>query len=174
MNTSSVSAPVVVKVQATSRLRPSTTKGTPGAVAPASTEPGVSIRTRYQMPGKLNAKCGSPASNGAPVALCAPSTAQELEALPDWVNGPGKRGSSTTQRSANASWPGPGPEPGPASGPASAKRGAGRLASGLPAAVSGGHSVSIIHCGTFPASASRDNSVRQLAESHSPIVSPHS
>ena len=29
---------------------------------------GVSIRARYQMPGVLNARCGSPASSGAPVA----------------------------------------------------------------------------------------------------------
>src|ERR1700677_4076783 len=92
MKTSSVSAPVVVKVQAISRLRPSTTNGTPGAVAPTRVVPGVSIRARYQMPGKLNARCGSPASNGDPVALCAASTAQALEAVPGWVYGAGKRG----------------------------------------------------------------------------------
>ncbi len=39
----------------------------PGAVAPASTCPGVSMRARYQMAGMPNARCGSPASNGAPV-----------------------------------------------------------------------------------------------------------
>ena len=53
MITSCVSAPVVVKVQAMERLRPTTTNGTPGAVAPTSVLPGVSIRARYQMPGVL-------------------------------------------------------------------------------------------------------------------------
>ncbi len=68
-NRSWVSAPVVVKVQAMWLLRPITRNGTPGAVAPASTPAGVSIRARYQMLGKPKPRCGSPASSGAPVAV---------------------------------------------------------------------------------------------------------
>ena len=79
-NTSCTSAPVVVKVQAMWPLWPSTRNGTPGAVAPASTPSGVSIRARYQMPGKPNARCGSPASSGAPVAVWRPSTAHSFDA----------------------------------------------------------------------------------------------
>ena len=51
MNTSCVSAPVVVKVQAIRPLWPITRNGRPGAVAPARTPPGVSMRARYQMAG---------------------------------------------------------------------------------------------------------------------------
>ena len=48
-----------------------------------------------------------------------------------------------------------------------------RLRAG-PSPPAGGHSSSIICCGTRPASDWRDSSVRQLSDSHSPMVSPHS
>ncbi len=47
-------------------------------------------------------------------------------------------------------------------------------ASGRPSPATGGHSSSIICCGTRPASDWRDSSVRQLSDSHSPMVSPQS
>ena len=51
MTRSWVSLWVVVMPQATLPLCPTMRSGMPGAVAPASVRPGVSMRARYQSPG---------------------------------------------------------------------------------------------------------------------------
>jgi len=70
--------------------------GTPGAVAPARVPSGVSMRARYHRLGLVKARCGSPASSGAPDRLCAPSTAHSLDAESGSVNGAGKCGSASS------------------------------------------------------------------------------
>ena len=126
MNTSCVSAPVVVKVQAMWPLWPITRPGMPGAVAPASVWSGVSMRARYQMPGKPNARCGSPASSGAPVAVWRPSTAHSLDAVLGRVNGAGEVRQHLLQpAAASANWRGSDSAPAGGrgrSGPATARR----------------------------------------------------
>ena len=146
MNTSCVSAPVVVKVQAMWPLCPMTRNGRPGAVAPASTPPGVSIRAKYQIPGRLKPRCGSPASNGLPDTVLVPSTAHSLLAEPGKVNGSGKFGTISTRRV-----------------PASARLGRSR-ASGGGVSSCGGHSSRRRSAGSLACSAPRTSSDRQLPE----------
>ena len=149
---SCTSASVVVKVHAMFRLCPSTRNGTPGAVAPASVSSGVSMRARYQMPGKPKARCGSPARIGAPVALCAPSTAHSFDADSGCVQGPGKRGRTAAKRVAAAVVPGSGVRS------ACARGGSPR------------HSSSIMFRGSRPCNDRRCISARQLPDKYIPIV----
>src|SRR6202035_4334609 len=55
-----------------------TTSGAPGNVKPATFQPGAVRWSWYQIEGMLNSKCVSLASNGFPVAVCAPLTTQLL------------------------------------------------------------------------------------------------
>src|SRR5262245_32352041 len=59
------------------------TNGPPGEVAPTSTDPGVSMRTRYQMIGESRLRCGSFARIGAPVAVRLPLMAKLFDASGD-------------------------------------------------------------------------------------------
>ena len=61
-----------------------------------------------------------------------------------------------------------------ASSAAAWRRSGASAASGRPSPAAGGHSSSIICCGTRPASDWRDSSVRQLSDSHRPMVWPQS
>src|ERR1700680_3547334 len=55
-----------------------TTSGAPGNVKPATFQPGAVRWSWYQIEGMLNSRCLSLASNGFPVAVCAPLTTQLL------------------------------------------------------------------------------------------------
>ena len=125
--------------------------GTPGAVAPASTPSGVEIRARYQIPGIENPRCGSPASNGAPVELCAPSTAHSLLAIPGHVNRSGNAGANPASRSAAPSSRASGPTP------------------SCP-----GHNARTRSGGNRAINPRRTSSCRQLPDKYSPIVLPQS
>ncbi len=157
MNRSSVSAPVVVKLQAMCPLWPSTRNGTPGAVAPTRTLPGHSSRARYHTLGKPKPRCGSPASSGAPVALCLPSIAQALLASCGRVKGAGKSG--TTAASATAK---------------RTSAGVVNDASGWPPVAVFGHSSSTAAGGMLASNTSRARSARQFPDRYSAIVLPHS
>ena len=80
---SSTSAPVLVKVHATSRLKPMMMAAEPGIVTPyTSSAPGTTRCASYQMDGSVRSRCGSPASSACPLAgaaatppsCCSPST----------------------------------------------------------------------------------------------------
>ena len=62
-------------------LWPRTTAGEPGEVAPRMSKPGPVSRARYQMPGKVRARCGSLASSGLPDSEWAPDTTHSLDAM---------------------------------------------------------------------------------------------
>ncbi|MDT4856641.1 hypothetical protein FQZ97_910380 [compost metagenome] len=81
----------MVNPQATCSVRPSTTNGVPGKVAPITSMPltpsasGACKRAKYQIAGALNPRCGSLASKGMPLLLRAPDTTQLLEPLPSML-----------------------------------------------------------------------------------------
>src|SRR4051812_50201874 len=56
--------------------------GTPGNVAPIALRPGAFRCAKYQTPGAVRPRCGSFASSGLPPAVCAPLSAQLLDAPP--------------------------------------------------------------------------------------------
>ena len=58
------------------RLRPSTTAGVPGIVAPIVSKSPPATCTRYQVEGSRVLRCGSLASSGLPLAVSVPSTTQ--------------------------------------------------------------------------------------------------
>ncbi|MCY1365540.1 hypothetical protein D9M69_523890 [compost metagenome] len=82
---------MLVNPQATWSVRPSTTKGVPGSVAPITFMPlmppasGACRCAKYQMAGALRPRCGSLASSGWPVSLREPATTQLLEPLPSML-----------------------------------------------------------------------------------------
>ncbi len=93
---SCTSGPVLVKPQATLLVRPSTTNGRPGSVAPITSSAGTLLpsgardagacsRAKYQMAGALRPRCGSFANSGLPLVLCEPATTQLLLPLPSTV-----------------------------------------------------------------------------------------
>src|SRR5260221_9730125 len=57
---------MLVRPHAMRLLRPSTTPGSPGIVAPATVSVGVSIAARYHSAGARSVRCGSLASSGLP------------------------------------------------------------------------------------------------------------
>src|SRR5438067_7274995 len=61
------------------QLRPSTTAGPPGSVAPTTSTSPAERCARYQIDGRRVPRCGSLASSGLPVAVSAPSTTQLFE-----------------------------------------------------------------------------------------------
>ena len=152
-----MSAPVSVKVQAMWRLWPRTTKGTPGALAPASVVCGVSIWTRYQSEGESSPRWGSPASSGAPVALHFPETAHSFEAVSGSVKGAGKRGRTRSRAAAKRE--------------AVARELASDASIGV-VSCEGGHKARMRSGGRWPRSAKRASSVCQLPERERLIVSP--
>ena len=83
MKRSCTSGPVLVKPQASARLRPSSGKGSPGSVAPTTSNSGVEMCARYQTLGISSRRCGSFASSGLPDSVCSPLTTQALEPSPD-------------------------------------------------------------------------------------------
>src|SRR3989338_8429660 len=105
---SCTSGPVLVKPQATLLVRPSTTKGRPGKVAPtASMGPkgvpsdalpaGACRLAKYQMAGADRPRCGSLASSGFPLPGGGPPITPLLLPLPSLV--PALRVSSSAQAS---------------------------------------------------------------------------
>ena len=54
--------------------------GTPGSVAPMASRPGACRCAKYQTFGAVSPRCGSFASSGLPLVLCAPETAQLFDA----------------------------------------------------------------------------------------------
>ena len=70
----------MVKPQPIVPLWPSTMPGEPGEVAPRMSKPGPTRRARYQVPGKVSARCGSLASSGLPDTECAPDSTHSFEA----------------------------------------------------------------------------------------------
>ena len=68
-----------MKPQAIRSLRPSTTNGTAGSVAPITLRSGASRCARYHTPGAVRWRCGSFASSGAPVAVRLPATTHSFE-----------------------------------------------------------------------------------------------
>jgi hypothetical protein len=85
---SCTSGPVLVNPQATPAVRPSTTEGVPGKVAPITSSAfwplaaGAFSRAKYQIAGAPSARCGSLASSGLPLCVCVPDTTQSLEPTP--------------------------------------------------------------------------------------------
>ncbi len=82
------SAGRLVKPQAIRSLWPMTTPGSPAKVNPATSNGQAAESTRqcrpiwYQMPGMDGSRCGSLASSGLPVVVCAPDTTHEFEPMP--------------------------------------------------------------------------------------------
>ena len=102
------SPPVLVKPHATCPLLPTTRLGRPGRVTPVSRivwpgtrGSGTTIEARYQMLGTPIARCMSLATRPAPVAVCAPATAQLL--LPRPAASSGGRHAACTPTSAQSS-----------------------------------------------------------------------
>src|SRR5215467_5235126 len=74
----------LVSPQAMNLLRPMTTAGVPGSVAPMTSNSPADKCARYHNDGICASRCGSFARSGLPVAVIVPSTTQLLEprALP--------------------------------------------------------------------------------------------
>ncbi len=66
---------------------PSTTKGSPGIVAPATSSPGAFSRAKYHSAGALSLRWGSLASSGAPVVVREPDSTQLLLPTPSTPEG---------------------------------------------------------------------------------------
>ena len=71
--------PVLVTPQAVSLLRPTTTTGMPGMVAPMTLNPGAERWARYQVVGAVSLRWGSLARIGFPFVERHPATTQLLE-----------------------------------------------------------------------------------------------
>src|SRR3954471_3402356 len=74
-------------------LRPMTTAGAPGSVAPITSKSPADRCARYQSDGICAPRCGSLASNGLPDAVIDPSTTQLLD--PSASPAPGSRVAAT-------------------------------------------------------------------------------
>ncbi len=96
-----MSGPVFVAPHATWSLRPMTTNGMPGNVAPITFVVGVDTCARYQIDGAVSDRCGSFASSGLPDAVRAPDTTQSFEPMPS-AAGSAERASSVSARVDNA------------------------------------------------------------------------
>ena len=101
---------MLVKPQATPEVRPSTTAGKPGKVAPITSSAGHGPSAgackcaKYQMAGALSARCGSLASKGLPLTVRVPGMTQLLLPLPSSV--PMSRTQSCDQAASALSGPG--------------------------------------------------------------------
>ncbi len=84
---SCTSGAVFVKPQAILSLRPRTTLGMPGSVAPITFRPGADRCAKYHNAGADNPRCGSFASSGLPLVVNAPDTAQLFDPFPSISEG---------------------------------------------------------------------------------------
>src|SRR5256885_16546817 len=71
---------MLVRPHAMRRLRPITTAGRPGIVAPVTVKPGLSIATRYHRAGARNVRWGSLARIGLPERVRAGPITHEFDA----------------------------------------------------------------------------------------------
>src|SRR5690606_32991348 len=131
----------LVKPQAIRSLWPITTPGTPENVNPLTRWPQEQCRPIwYQIPGMLTPRCGSLASNGAPVAVRSPCSTQELEPSPEPAS-PSSAGTAATARLTAARVSRAGARSagaGPLSGPAARGSPSGSAAGSPPAPAGGG------------------------------------
>ena len=77
-----MSASTFVNPHAAWAVWPITTPGVPGDVKPAQRSPSHAMSAAYQVHGAASSRCGSFASNGAPVVVRSPESTQLFEPAP--------------------------------------------------------------------------------------------